>query len=276
MMLMIIDGHAHALGEFSDPKQIEEIMTRLHVDKIVLCPTGGDPTTEPSRPKPRKIFLYYNPNAHFLSNKMMRFLWGRNTDDRDFGNEFVYNLTKKLPGRIIQFYWVNFNDPHHFEKLMDHYHKWRFKGIKLHQPIVKFRSDSEEMERISRFAGVHLMPVFIHVHSAKEAKRLVKLARKHPATKYIVAHQMGLEQVIKYGKDLTNIYFDISTYYIVSEKRILKAMKYFGADHVLLGSDSPLGYDNLERNIEKIKKMNITDEEKEMILGGNVKRLLNL
>lgn len=273
--MMIIDGHAHALGEFGDVQKIEEIMTKLNVDKIVLCPTGGDPTKEPKRPKPRKNALYFNPRAHFLSNKFMRLLW-RNTSDRDFGNEYVYNMTQQLPEKIIQFFWVNFNDPQYFEKLMDCYHKWRFQGIKLHQPIVKFRNDSEEMKRIARFAGVHLMPVFIHVYSAKEARRLVKLAREHPATNFIIAHLMGLEQIIKKGKDLTNIYFDISTYYIISQKRILKAMKHFGADHVLLGSDSPLGYDNLKNNIEKIKSMEISEEEKALILGENIARLLEL
>ena len=87
---------------------------------------------------------------------------------------------------------------------------------------------------------------------------------------------MGLENVIRHGKDLTNIYFDISTYFIISKRRIKKAIKYFGADHVFLGSDTPMGYDNLKNNIEKIKNMELSPEEKELILGRAIAKLLKL
>ena len=85
-----------------------------------------------------------------------------------------------------------------------------------------------------------------------------------------------MEIAKKFGKDLKNLYFDISTYFIISKRRIRYAMKHFGADHVTLGSDSPFGEKNLENNINKIRKMNISDKEKDMILGLNIKKILKL
>lgn len=272
---MIIDGHAHALAEFSKPESISEIMEKLAVDKIVLCPGGGDENYEPMRPNLPNISLIYNPHLHLLSNRFLRFK-SRGIKDRDTGNKLVYELTKKLPNKIIQFYWVNINDKNHLEKLKEYYDKWKFKGIKLHQCVIPFKIDSEEIVLISQFAAKNKLPIFIHLYSAKEVKKFVKLARKYSEVKFIIAHLMGLEQVIKNGSDLSNVYFDISTYYIINEKRIMKAIENFGIDHVLLGSDSPLGYDNLENNIKKIKGMGLTKSEKEKILGKNIAKLLEI
>ncbi len=111
------------------------------------------------------------------------------------------------------------------------------------------------------------MPIFIHIYNFKEANKFVEFVRRFPEVNFILAHLMGLENFVKKGKGLKNIYFDISTSYIINQRRIKKAMKHFGVDHVLLESDSPIGYDNLKNNIEKIQKMKISKLEKEMILG---------
>lgn len=272
---MIIDGHAHALAEFSTPESITEILTKLNVDKIVLCPGGGDPKGEPMRPKLLKISLMYNPRIHLFSNKFLR-LVSRNIKDRDFGNELVFSLVQKLPDKIIQFYWVNLKDSNYYQKMTIAFNKWNFKGIKLHQCVVPFKLDSNEIENITKFANDNHLPIFIHLYSAKEAKKMVKLASRYPHTNFIIAHLMGFEQIMKSGPDLKNIYFDISTYYIVSNKRIKKVIKQYGIEHVFLGSDSPLGYNNLENNIKRVRNMDLLEEEKNLILGGNIARLLKL
>jgi predicted TIM-barrel fold metal-dependent hydrolase len=54
------------------------------------------------------------------------------------------------------------------------------------------------------------------------------------------------------------------------------AIKIFGAERVVLGSDIPYGQDNLKTNIDRIKNLDISDEEKYSILGENMKKLLKL
>lgn len=273
---MIIDGHAHALGEFSNVESIKTILDELKVDKIVLCPgSSEDPTITPIKPKIKGNFITKNARIVFVSNIFLR-RYSKGMGDRDAGNQYVHSLVEKLPERIIQFYWVNFFREDYFEELREKFSKWKFKGLKLHQCVLPFSNDSEDMEKLSQFAAENNLPIFIHIFNPKEADKLVGLGRKHPKTNYIVAHMMGLENVISKGKDLKNFYFDISTYYIVSNQRIKKAIKFFGADHVLLGSDSPLGYDNLKNNIKKIKKMDIPKEQKELILGNGIAKLLDI
>ena len=198
------------------------------------------------------------------------------TSDRDLGNVYVRSLVEQLPDKLIQFYWVNFLDSEYKEKLESSYEKWKFKGIKLHQCVVPFTMDSEDMQYIAAFATEKELPIFVHIYSPKEARKLAVLARESPNTNFIIAHMMGFENILKEGKDLTNVYFDISTYYIIRRKRIKKAIKHYGSDHVILGSDSPLGIDNLRNNIEKIQSMDLSDEDKKNILGLSLKKLLKL
>jgi predicted TIM-barrel fold metal-dependent hydrolase len=149
-------------------------------------------------------------------------------------------------------------------------------GIKLHQCLSEFSNESLEMEDLVKFAGQHELPIFIHIYSASEVKKLLILARRYPKTNFIFAHFIGLEIAKRKAKDLENLYFDISTYYIIAKRRIRYAIKHFGPDHILLGSDSPFGDKNLENNIKKIQGMKLSKEVKNLILGQNMRKLLNL
>jgi len=91
-----------------------------------------------------------------------------------------------------------------------------------------------------------------------------------------VAHVFGLELFIKSNIKDEYLYFDTSTYQATSDKRVLKAINFFGAHRIVNGSDSPYGKDNLKNNIDRIKKLNISEEEKALILGENMKALLKI
>ena len=58
------------------------------------------------------------------------------------------------------------------------------------------------------------------------------------------------------------------------KSQVMKAIEHFGANRILLGTDTPYGKNNLQKNIDRVKRLNIGDQEKEMILGNNMKELL--
>ena len=65
-----------------------------------------------------------------------------------------------------------------------------------------------------------------------------------------------------------------------SPAMVRTAMDFFGADHLLFGTDFPFGPDEGERwpldELRNIKAMQMTDEDREKILHGNAEKLLNL
>ncbi len=271
---MIIDGHAHAFGEFGYTEKLIPLMDKIGVDKVVLCPSGTEPDVEFEVPKVAYRKASMIPFFHILSN--IFFLRKQHRFFPQPDNDYVYSLVSKFPDRLIQYFWINPNDSKLLKTLEESYRKMSFAAIKLHQCLTNFSNKDEGMKTISKFAIEKNIPIFIHLYNFREIRKFVKLAREFPKANYIVAHMMGFETIARKGKDLKNVFFDISTYFIVSNKRIKTAMKIFGDDKILLGSDSPIGDRCLELNIAKVRKMDITDKQKEMILGVNIAQLLNL
>lgn len=271
---MIIDGHAHTFGEFSKTETLIPLMDKLGVDKVVLCPGGSEPDAEFKIPKVKESRIIKIPYLFVLGNIFYLRLKGKKFPPPN--NDYVFSLIQECPDRLIQFFWIDPHDPNLEENLKINYDKMSFSGIKLHQCLNKFSISDEGMEMISKFANDKKLPIFIHLYTFREARKLVRLARKYPQVNYIIAHMMGFETVARRGRDLKNIYFDISPYYIISEKRIHLALEKFGDSNVLLGTDSPLGDRNLELNIEKIKKMDLSESQKKKILGENIAKLLDI
>ncbi|RPI34347.1 MAG: amidohydrolase [Chloroflexota bacterium] len=75
------------------------------------------------------------------------------------------------------------------------------------------------------------------------------------------------------GEDLKMFYYDTITHYAPTLQYLVDLV---GADHVLLGSDYPfdMGYERPAEIVHSLERLN--DEQKDLILGGNARRLLNL
>ena len=110
--------------------------------------------------------------------------------------------------------------------------------------------------------------------SKKEATRLAQYIKAHRDAVFVIGHLFGLERYIEAELESDNVFFEISTPALVSIQRLVMAIEHFGANRVVLGSDTPYGHDNLKKNIERVKNLEISDEEKRSILGENMKELL--
>jgi predicted TIM-barrel fold metal-dependent hydrolase len=72
-------------------------------------------------------------------------------------------------------------------------------------------------------------------------------------------------------KKRKNCYFDTA---LASQETILRFVKEIGAERVLFASDIPFG--TMETELTKVLSLPIKDDEKELILSKNVKRLIDL
>lgn len=274
---MIIDAHAHACGEFADLEQLIKILDKFGVDKVALCPGLKGHTSAPSLPNiPISAIKQHPLYSRYFINPGIRFNYNFLLKEKQDGNQFVHSMVEECPDRIIQIYWVDPRAPNFTENIERDFKRWNFRGVKLHQVCTSFKSDGPEMKQVVEFAEEKRLPIFIHLWSNKEASKLVELVKRHSGTDFILLHLLGLEVFSKYAHELKNIYFDISPYSYISEERLRQAVDTFSADHVVFGSDTPFDGDSLSKVMERVKKLDLSDNEKGQILGENMAKILQL
>jgi predicted TIM-barrel fold metal-dependent hydrolase len=274
---MIIDGHSHACGKFLTAESIIKVLDDNGVDKVVLVP--GELNSKKEYSLPDIASRFPKRNVVKITNyitKLAMTLTGKIKEIPE-GNEYVYNLKTKSNNRVIQFLWATTGIENITHYLNTKYSDWAFHGVKVHQCWEKFSIDSDFFKEVALWTENHDLPLFIHLYSDSEVLKLIEYKRKHPKLKLIVAHLFGLELFIENFEKDDNLYFDSSPLQLISEIRLLKAINYVGTDHIMMGTDTPYGAaDNLTKSIERINKLKLSNDDKELILGLNMKRLLKL
>jgi predicted TIM-barrel fold metal-dependent hydrolase len=274
---MIIDAHAHACGEFADPRKLTEILDKLRVDRVALCPGLKGHTSAPTPPHiPISAIKQHPLYSRYFINPGIRFNYNFLLKEKQDSNKFVYSMVEKYSDRIIQIYWLDPRKPDYMMKLINDFEKWHFKGIKLHQVCTPFKSNGIEINNIVKFCEEKRLPLFIHQWSYKDALKLLNIAKRYLETNFILLHLVGLEVIADQAKYTKNIHYEISPFSYIKESRVQYAIDSLGADHVMLGSDTPWDKNSLKNNIARIGRLNIDSAEKERVLGGNIKDILNL
>jgi hypothetical protein len=274
---MVVDGHAHTSGEFCRGEDIIGIMDSLGVDKVILCP--GPINTPKKWPVPDITKILKKRGFGFWGNRLLRLARRRVLREFDVAesNAYVAEFARRHPGRIRQAYWTDPSAPGFLDELKKRRAEWKFVAVKLHQCFQKFDPDSAAMHELAAYAGAEGLPVFIHLYARRDARALIRLAKAHPRTTFVVAHILGLGTFVRAGREaLPNVYFDVSPPNLTPIGRLLRALETFGADRLLLGSDTPYGRDNLKKIIVRVRGLDIRDADKALILGGNARRIHRL
>ena len=154
------------------------------------------------------------------------------------------------------------------------------RGIKLHPDFQKFNIDDEVAEKFYR-AAEGKMPILLHMgddrYEYSKPVRLVKMAKKYPKLNFIAAHFGGYRcwDDSPMYKGLDNVYFDTcSSLPFITPERAKELIDMLGADKFFFATDFPMW--DAKSELERFGKIPLTDLEREMILAGNIKRLLNL
>jgi hypothetical protein len=101
---------------------------------------------------------------------------------------------------------------------------------------------------------------------------VVELARRHPEAQIICGHTGGnWELGIRTIRDTKNVYAGIAGSDPTSGF-VEMAVRELGAERVIYGSD--VGGRTFASQIAKVRGAEISDADKELILGGNLRRLL--
>ncbi len=225
-------------------------------------------------------------------------------------NDYIANEIKKYPDRLFGFCRIDprlildpqlkeYRDPPLWKKVMKKSEenpdierigsswvfkeinrcikKFNFKGIKLHPVVEAFAPDNPIFELIFQLAINLGVPVQIHCdrvcNFTGNPRRILELAKNFPDLKICAIH-LYAEDTIKIlsqeKEKIKNIYIEISE--VAKGRLIKKAIKEFGDDRVIFGSDYPFGDPNIILAI--LKELKLDDETLEKILSKNALSLL--
>lgn len=271
---LVIDGHAHACGEYLTAEKIKQKLNNTKVDMVLL--TAGQYGSKITYGL--KDLARGNPYGDVVSknNRMTSIIISlmRTIKSISKGNEYVYELKCQLPGIVKQCYWVT---KRNWKDTAKDYERMSFDAIKFHQCWEKFNFADEFFVKTVEWAAQRELPIFIHVRTLAQVKELIAFIKEHSKAIIIIGHLYGMELFMEEEKRyFENVYFDLSNCYFVSKERTMMAYKHFGPEHLLMGSDTPYGKKSLENTVFQISDLPIPIEGKEGILGLNLAKLLKL
>ncbi|GAA4639395.1 amidohydrolase family protein [Actinoallomurus vinaceus] len=120
------------------------------------------------------------------------------------------------------------------------------------------------------------LPVVVHGFAPtteEDLRTLATLAVRHPSVPLVVSQLGGLNWMtaIELAKETPNLYLELSTAYIVFAVRL--AVREL-PERTLFGSDAPYGDPVLAR--ATVERVTAPGQVRDLVLGGNLARLLNL
>ncbi len=189
-----------------------------------------------------------------------------------------------MSDKIVPFGTIH-PDYHDWENEIDRIKAAGIKGIKFHPDYQGYFSDDRKVYPIYEKVAQEKMIAMFHCGYDISFPNLIRNTPKHmknvvidiPELIVVGAHMGGHRMYDEVYKILTplDLYIDTSFgHYILGDKKYTELIKKHGVEKVVFGSDSP--WDSAKEQADIIKRLDFTDEEKEMLLYKNSKKLLNM
>ncbi len=264
---MRIDAHGHACGEYVTADRLVTKLSENRLDQVVLFPgeTGSSKIQKVGDHKHKEVLYFSNVIGTFCA-KFMDF-----SRKIDVGNAHVYRMRQEAPDRIVQYYWVT---PRYVHKLEQDFQEMQFAGIKLHQCIDYFGIHSDFLGEVLDFAELHNLPILIHLYGRKDASNLIDAIKERDVTVTIAHLFHGKVFEARWQEIESRISFDLANYYLLNKSTAMRAINTFGCGKLILGADNPYGANCIEKTLDLVASLPVTESDKAKILGENMQKIL--
>jgi uncharacterized protein len=204
--------------------------------------------------------------------------WWQAHNAPDEGNQIVANEVKAHSDRLIGFSVINprwGNDA--VDEVTKAYNELGMTGLKFHPTANSYYVDSAALNPVIEKAIDYKFPMLFHCGSDpfSHPRNLGNLAKRFPDATIIMAHfgEDAWFEGITVASEYNNIILDTTA--SKNWYRIINfAIEKVGEDRIVFGIDYPAL--NPAPEIAKIKDADITESQKQKIMGENAFRLLNL
>lgn len=261
---MIIDSHAHVMR----PSQRQlQLMDEAGVDRTILFPTVIHPETavslEAFELELNSLYDILNGTKNPLTERIRSI-------------EELVNVIDNNPMRYFGFGSIplGLSYQENAEWISKYILSNGLRGIGELTPGSGQISRLEPLFQAAHEAG--RLPLWVHAFlplTFEDIKDLLSLAKQYPAVPLIIGHLGGLHwlSTLKAIREMPNVYLDLSATFTTVAP--LYAIKEY-PDRTLFSSDAPFCPPLVSRTIlEQI----ISDRHVlELVLGGNIARLLNI
>ena len=200
-------------------------------------------------------------------------------------NRAVYEATRAYPNRLIGFGWVNPRLGRQVagDTIRQCYEEYGFHGIKFNGAQDDYVIDDESVLSLIEQAARYDKAIGFHIgadfYENTHPYRLGHIAGRFPQTRFLMIHMGGagkpsLERAaIEVAKQHPNILLIGSA---IGERAILRAIDQLGASRVNFGSDMPFGLMHVQLAMYQALLRDTSAPDRDLILGGNLCRWLNL
>ncbi len=194
-------------------------------------------------------------------------------------NRWTADGMRRFPGRVLGYCYVN---PGYQREALEEIRRCvedrGFIGIKLYNEYTCTEPVVFPVVELAIELGVPILHHASHSHYFVEDQprltdsgHLAELARRYPEAMLICAHISGggdWEWTVKAARHAPNVLLDTSGS-VTDDGSVDMAVAVVGVDRVVFGCDS-----SMTAGIGKIRGANLSAQDKQKILGGNMTRLL--
>lgn len=195
-------------------------------------------------------------------------------------NEFLLSAKARLGARMVPFAAIH-PEMEDMQAAVDKIVAQGFQGVKIHPDMQRFAVDDPHVAPMMEAIAGTGLPLLIHSgdyrYDFDGPQRLLNLRRNFPGLNMFCAHFGGWSEWDRAVELLpgNGIIVDTSSsLYHLSAEQATKAIRRFGAENVLFGSDYPM-WDPKEE-VERFMRLELSDKEREDILWNNAARLFQL
>ena len=195
-------------------------------------------------------------------------------------NAFIAAEVAKVPNRFVGLGAAH-PDCTDQDAIIEHIKSLGLHGIKIHPDIQGFAIDDPRMMRVYELCEREGLVVLMHTgdyrYDYSNPNRLLPVLKAFPKLTVIGAHFGGWsiwDDASRVLCEYPNLFVDCSSTFPFAGNDLAlgeRLIHRYGADRVMFGSDFPMW--SPEEELKTFFKLNLTDEERKLILAENAKRI---